>query len=344
MSVAGGIPRAMFAVLLTGHGGDDMLEYRADVPVPHPGAGEVLVRVGAAGVNNTDINTRLGWYSSQAGVDGGWNGAIAFPRIQGADVCGRVVAVGQGVAPSRVGERVLVQPCLVSLRSAGADQWLGSERDGGFAQFVAVPAADAYRIDSDLTDAELASFPCSYATAENLLTRAGVAAGERVLVTGASGGVGSAAVQLAVRRGAQVVAVAAVDKHAACVELGATSVIARDAAPAAGSVDVVIDVVGGSAWPTLMNALRPRGRYATAGAIAGPHVTLDLRTLYLKDLTLYGCTSQDSSVFANLVGYIERREIRPLVAGTYHLAELVTAQRDFAAKRHVGKLVVIPPS
>jgi NADPH:quinone reductase-like Zn-dependent oxidoreductase len=337
----------MAAMLLTGHGDYDRLAYRTDVPVPRPAAGEVLIRVGAAGVNNTDINTRLGWYAQTQGGDGGWSGAIAFPRIQGADVCGAIVAVGDGVAGSRVGERVLVQPCLRSLRRDGRDPWLGSERDGGFAQYVAAPAADTHAVASALSDAELASFPCAYATAENLLTRAGVAAGERVLITGASGGVGSAAVQLAVRRRAEVIAVAAPAKAAACAALGATRVIARDALPAdalgAGSIDVVIDVVGGAAWPGLLDVMARGGRYATSGAIAGAHVALDLRTLYLKDLTLFGCTAHGEGVFAALIGYIERREIRPLVARSFALSDLVAAQRAFAGKRHVGKLVVIPP-
>ena len=208
MSDETALPTLMTAMVLTGHGGYEQLSYRTDFPRPSPLAGEVLIRVGAAGINNTDINTRIGWYSDSAAedgsvTDGSWTGeALGFPRIQGADVCGRVVAVGLGVDPARLGQRVLVQACLVSLRQGLLDVWLGSERDGGFAQYVSVPSADAHRINSALSDAELASFPCSYATAENLLTRSGVKAGERVLITGATGGVGSAAVQLAKRRGA----------------------------------------------------------------------------------------------------------------------------------------------
>jgi NADPH:quinone reductase-like Zn-dependent oxidoreductase len=342
------VPATMSAVLLTGHGDDDVLDYRTDVPVPLPRANEVLIRVGAAGINNTDINTRLGWYAADGADGGAWTGeALAFPRIQGADVCGAIVAVGAGVAATRIGERVLVQPCLRSLRRGLRDAWLGSEIDGGFAQFVRAPAADTYPVASALSDAELASLPCAYATAENLLTRAGVSAGEQVLVTGATGGVGSAAVQLAMRRGARVIAVASARKQAACAALGATRVIdgamgLRDSL-GADTIDVVIDVVGGERWPDLLDALRPGGRYAVSGAVAGPHVALDLRKLYLKDLTMFGCTAQADGVFANLLGYIERNEIRPLVARTYALADLVVAQRAFVARRHVGKLVVIPP-
>jgi NADPH:quinone reductase-like Zn-dependent oxidoreductase len=99
--------------------------------------------------------------------------------------------------------------------------------------------------------------------------------------------------------------------------------------------------VGGRGWPALLDALRRGGRLVTAGAIAGPIVELDLRTLYLKDLTLVGATYQDELVFSNLVGYVERGEIRPLVGKTYPLREIVQAQRDFVEKRFTGKLVLL---
>ncbi len=338
------IPETMHAVVLVGHGGPEQLVYRTDVPVPRAGAGEVLVAVRAAGVNNTDINTRTGWYSDSG--DGGWTGeAVAFPRIQGADVCGVVAAVGAGVPPARIGERVIVQGCLRSLARDGREPWLGSEIDGGFAQFVRAPAADTHRVDCELSDVQLAAVPCSYATAENLLGRARVRQGERVLVTGASGGVGSAAILLARRRGADVIAVAADEKAKAVRALGAARVVPRtgiEARVGRNEVDVVIDVVGGPAWPELLAVLKPRGRYATSGAIGGPVVELDLRTLYLKDLTLYGCTSQDAEVFADLVGYLERGELVPLVSATFPLADIRQAQEAFESKRHVGKIVVVP--
>ena len=152
---------------------------------------------------------------------------------------------------------------------------------------------------------DLASFPCSYSTAENMLTRARVESGERVLVTGASGGVGSAAVQLAKARGAEVWAVTTPAKSAALRELGADETISREtdltAAPGASSVDVVIDLVAGPKWPQYLDVLRPGGRYAVAGAIGGPLVELDVRTLYLKDLSLFGCTVLEPEVFNNLI-------------------------------------------
>ncbi|MDE2347587.1 MAG: alcohol dehydrogenase family protein [Gammaproteobacteria bacterium] len=358
----------MFAILLTGHGGFDRLEWREDVPVPEPRAGEVLIRIGAAGVNNTDINTRAAWYSravtegtttaaAAAGFDGasavdsGWTGTpLAFPRIQGADACGRICAVGEGVDASRIGERVLVEPVFRPPGSPAPRDaiYFGSECDGAFAEYARVPARHAHPIVSELADAELASFPCAYSAAENMLTRVALKAGETVLVTGASGGVGSAAVQLARRRGATVIAVADAAKATALAQLGAARLLARDADPVAAlgreSVDAVIDVVGGRGFPGLLEVLARGGRYAVAGAIAGPVVELDLRTLYLKDLRLLGCTVLDSVVFANLVGYIERGEIRPLIAATFPLTRIVDAQREFLEKRHVGKIVLVPPA
>lgn len=349
----------MNGVVLTGHGGPEHLVYRDDLPLPRLVGGDVLIRVSAAGVNNTDINTRIGWYARDVvtatgegtegrdGDDGSWSGVpLEFPRVQGADCCGRIVAVGEGVDPGRIDERVIVRPMMTAPASSSLPYWtLGSECDGAFAEYVAVPAAEAYAVRCDWSDAELASLPCAYSTAENLLERAGIEAGEAVLVTGASGGVGSAAVQLAKRRGARVFAVASTTKADAVRRLGADGIVSRDDDPVdvlgAGSVDAVIDVVGGPGWPGLLDVLRDRGRLATSGAIAGPIVELDLRTLYLKDLRLIGCTAQEPAVFANLVGYVERGEIVPLVAATYPLHEIARAQEHFLAKSFTGKLVLL---
>jgi NADPH:quinone reductase-like Zn-dependent oxidoreductase len=129
--------------------------------------------------------------------------------------------------------------------------------------------------------------------------------------------------------------------------LGADRIIERNADLVAElgnkAVDVVIDLVAGKQWPSLLDVLRRGGRYATAGAIAGPISEIDVRTLYLKDLTLFGCTFQEDEVFANLIDYIERGEIRPVVSNTYPLKDIAQAQEDFLAKKFIGKLVLIPP-
>jgi NADPH:quinone reductase-like Zn-dependent oxidoreductase len=356
----------MRGVLLKGHGGFEQLEYRDDIPLPVPVPGEVLIRVAAAGVNNTDINTRTAWYSKSVtegtttaggsaghadakAEDSGWTGSVlAFPRIQGADVCGRIVATGAGVDARRVGERVLIEPVLRAASGGKPYQapYFGSECDGGFAEFTKVPAVHAHRIECPLSDAELASFPCAYSAAENMLIRADLGAGETVLITGASGGVGSAAVQLARRRGAHVIAVAAASKAAQVESLGAHRIVPRDTdligAVGRESVDVVVDVVGGTQWPQLLDVLERGGRYAVAGAIAGPVVALDLRTLYLKDLRLLGCTILDPGVFGNIVGYIERGEIKPVLWKTFPLRDIVRAQQEFLSKAFTGKIVLIP--
>ncbi len=349
----------MTAVVTTGNGGYEMLDVQR-VPVPEPGPGEVRVRVLAAGINNTEINTRLGWYSSSvtdstdaaaaatAGdpvqrADGGWNEATPFPLIQGTDCCGSVDAVGDDADRELLGRRVLVRPCIrphgfVSMENV----WMASDFDGAFAEYVVVPSSEVFAVDCDWSDAELGSIPCAYGTAENMLHRAAAGPDDHVLVTGASGGVGSAAVQLARRRGAQVTAVASASKADAVRALGADEVLDRGQAPAPGSVDVAIDNVAGPSFMGVLGALRRGGRYASSGAIGGPLVELDMRTFYLRDITLIGCTAWDEPVFPNLIGYIERGEIRPVVAKTFPLVDIVAAQQEFLEKRHVGKFVLIP--
>ena len=365
------LPTHMQAMLTLGHGGYEQLAWRT-LPLPVLQDGEVLLQVLAAGINNTDINTRVGWYGA------GWQGATAFPLIQGADCCGRVVAwaigglgglggaglcTSSGPLPSSsartpldgigqplaIGQRVLVRSCM---RVAGFDslatRWLGTDCDGAFAQYLKAPASEIFAIhsDCDWSDAELASLPCAWGTAENMLHRAGVGKGEQVWVNGASGGVGSAAVQLALRRGAQVTALTSGSKRAEVEKLGAHTVLCREDSNSTWAqqppADVVVDNVGGAGFADLLQCLRRGGRYVTSGAIAGAEVALDLRTLYLRDIRLIGCTAWDEAVFPNLIGYIQRHEIRPVVAACYPLHDMAQAQQDFLAKRHTGKLVLVP--
>ena len=355
----------MRAAVLVGHGGPDQIVVRDDVAVPSPGPGEALIRVEACGLNNTDINTRVGWYSKSvtgATSSGGagatdnndttWGGnGLQFPRIQGADPSGTVAAVGPGVDEHLIGLRVLVDPWIRDETEPGRRElagYLGSECDGGFAQFCTVPARNVHPHSAPFSAVELASFPCSWSTAEHMLQRVGLRSGQSIAVTGASGGVGTALVALARLRGAQVVAVASKAKLDALRELGADAAVDRnddDLAAAVvdangGPLDVVADVVGGVAMPEWLDALRRGGRYVTAGAIAGPMVQLDLRTLYLNDLELYGATVFEPQVFADLVGYIDRGEISPSVGATYELGDIHAAQAAFEHKEHVGAIVL----
>ena len=354
----------MRAALLTGHGGPEKLVVRDDVAVPEPGPGSVLISVAASGINNTDINTRVGWYGASTDVatsemedgrtvdDVGWNGALRFPLIQGADICGTVVGVGPDSERSLLGRRVLVDP-WIRLNNDPLDTtatgYVGSECNGGFAEFACVPAANVHPVESALSDVELATFPCSGATALNMLRRARVAPGETVLITGASGGVGSLAVQIARALGARVIAIGAASKREQLLALGADVVIAREEEDLVGavrtaagvSVDVVADVVGGAGqFAALLAVLRRRGRYVTAGAIAGPIVPFDLRTLYLNDLELHGVTSFEPRLFADLVGMVETGAIRPVLARVFPLDQIRAAQALFVAKSHVGSIVI----
>lgn len=366
------LPNYMTAAVLTGHGGLEKIIVRDDIPVPKPKANEVLIKVGACGMNNTDINTRIGWYSksvssgtsSTGGLDGldrlseedaTWGGGtVVFPRIQGADVAGRIEAVGDDVSSERVGERVLVDPWVRDRsdpKNRNLAGYVGSERDGGFAQYTTVPAENAFLINSELSDAELATFPCSYSTAEHMLHRVRLREGEKIVIPGASGGVGSALIQLAKRRGAWVLAITSEVKVDVIRELGVDEVINRDQKDlerqireilSGGEVDVVADVVGGSRFSMCLNLLCRGGRYVTSGAIAGPIVELDLRTLYLKDLEMHGATVIPVGIFKNLVGYIEKGEIGPLLAEKFSIYDIKKAQEAFLAKKHIGNFVVLP--
>ncbi|WP_416393661.1 MULTISPECIES: zinc-binding dehydrogenase [unclassified Curtobacterium] len=348
--------RMMTAVVTTGIGGVERLEHRR-VPVPAVGPGDVLVRVAAAGVNNTDINTRIGWYSSSVrdgtgsaapladGGSGGYAGPSPFPLIQGADCCGTVVEAGSAGSEQLLGQRVLVRSCMTGLTD-GVVRWLGSDRDGAFAEYVAVPVSEVFPVTSGWSDAELATIPCSSGTAENMLERSGVGAGTRVLVTGASGGVGSAAVQLALRRGARVIAVASPAKHDRLRALGVTEVIDRnvDLAEAMDGerVDVAVDNVAGPGFGDVLGRLVPGGTYVTSGAIAGPVVELDLRRLYLDDLRLIGTTTWDDGVFPQVVSAVEHDEIRPLLAATFPLDDIVAAQEAFQDPGRFGNIALVP--
>ena len=360
------VPSTMRAIVLMGHGGLDKLEFHSDWPTPKLGPEEILIKVHACGLNNTDINTRSGWYSKRVtdGTTGGayadvdeqdptWGGApITFPRIQGADMVGTVVQIGEGADASLLGKRVMNDGWIRNLEnpeSLEGTGYYGSECDGGYADYTKIHHTQVLPVESELSHAELATFSCSYTTAENLLNRVNCQSGERVLITGASGGVGSALIQLANRRGAKTIAMASPSKHAAVAAVNPAALLPRDPerledallqATGEATVDIVADVVGGQNFGQFIDVLARGGRYGTSGAIAGPIVDLDLRTLYLRDLTFHGCTITTLNVFPDLVGYIERGEIKPILAATYSLEKFHDAQQAFIDKKHTGKIVV----
>ena len=180
-----------------------------------------------------------------------------------------------------------------------------------------------------------------------MLCRAGVTKQDTVLITGASGGVGSALIQLAKLRGAYVIAMTSQAKQEEVAKLNPDLIIERNpkdlrAALKGNKITVVADIAGGDYWPNLIDILERGGRYTCSGAIAGPMVEFDLRTFYLRDLTLAGSTVIEPSVMQNIIHYIEAKQIQPVLAATYPLEKLHEAQAAFIAKQHTGNIVVMP--
>jgi NADPH:quinone reductase-like Zn-dependent oxidoreductase len=239
---------------------------------------------------------------------------------------------------------VLVDPAARYEDDLPADI-IGSEVDGGFAQFHRCSVDRLHDVTgSPLTDAQLACLPTAYGTALGMIERAEIAAGERVLVTGSSGGVGMAAIQLLVDRGCDVVARTSREHREFIAGLGAAEVSARgdDDIAALAPVDAVVDVVGGDEFGSLVDRLRDGGRLVTAGAIAGPVVALDLRRLYLPQRQLIGSTMHTPAHFRRLAEIAVDGGVEPIVAATYPLAEIAAAQERFGRRDFVGKLVLIP--
>ena len=313
----------------------------------------MLVNVGACGINNTDIWVREGAYGSGGDPDAvaSFGDPITFPIIQGADIAGTIAAAGSRVSSDRIGERVMVDFGIYADDSDDVPSYdyIGSARPGGFAEYVAVPSVNAHAVETELSDAELATFCCAYVTGEHMLSRAGVREGERVLVTGASGGVGSGLIQLCRARGAIPYALVSAGKADAVAEIGAEAAIPRDrgnikplvsAATGGAPIDVVADTVAGGLLPDLLEVMRDFGRYVVCGAMGGAEVGIDMRRIYLRHLDIFGASQGTRQDFARVRDYVLAGAIKPLLARTYPLAELGRAQEDFKKKEFVGKLVI----
>ncbi|MFG2512416.1 zinc-binding dehydrogenase [Streptomyces sp. NPDC048584] len=346
-------PGIMRAVRATAHGGPEVLEL-AEVAVPAPRPGEVLVRVGAVALNNTDLWTREGAYGRPGAptARSGWRGPLDFPRIQGADVAGRVAAVGAGVDGSLVGLRVVVDPAIYDGDGPDANPvgLMGSERDGGYAEYVTAPAERVHdATESPLTDDQLAALPTAYGTALGMIERGRLREGETVLVSGASGGVGLAAVQLARARGARVVAMSSGTKIDAVREAGAHEVVDRAGdvtgqirAAAPKGVDVALDVVAGELVGEGLPLLREGGRWVVAGALGGYDVAFDVRRLYLHNAQVIGSAMHTPAHFGLLMDLARQGRVLPVIAAVFPLARAAAAQEELARRSHVGKIVMRP--
>lgn len=361
----------MSAMVLTGHGGVEKLEWRTDVPVPQPKAGEVLVRVTATAKNNTDRKVREGLYPVEGQHDVasfamGDEPTLKFPRIQGADIVGRIAEVGEGVDAGRIGERGLIDFNIYPDARRDLNltpDYYGHGTDGGFADYVAVPADQFHAIDDpDLSDAELAALGmCSYQTGYHMLTVANVKAGEHVLVTGASGGVGTALIQLCRVLGAIPYALSQADKSDALKALGAEAVIDRGnldglvdkvrRATGGKPIDAVMDLAGGTVTDRLIDTMifdmKGRSTYprlSIAGASAGNVSEIMWTRIYLYQVQVFGVSHGTRAEAEQLVGWIRSGALKPVLHGAFKLSDLHRAERYFVERGagYLGKIVIVP--
>ncbi|MCW4153201.1 MULTISPECIES: alcohol dehydrogenase catalytic domain-containing protein [Halomonadaceae] len=366
-------PTTMAAMLLTGHGGIEKLEYRQDVATPKPQAGQVLVQVTATAKNNTDRKAREGLYPTKDKGDVtsfamGGEPTLTFPRIQGADVAGRVVAVGEGVDASRIGERGLLDFNLYADDRRDINltpDYYGHGADGGYAEYIAVPSDQFHHVPNPaLHDAELAAMGmCSYQTAYHMMTSAGIGAGERVLVTGASGGVGTALIQLCRVVGAIPYAVSQPDKADALLALGAEAVIDRGDLPTfvdrvlattdGQPIDAVMDLVGGEMTnlfiDTMIVDMQHRKRYprlSIAGASGGNLSEVMWTRIYLYQVQIFGVSHGTREEAEQLIAWIRSGELKPVLHAAFKLSELHDAERYFVNRgsNYLGKIVIVPDS
>ncbi|WP_277811982.1 zinc-binding dehydrogenase [Chromohalobacter canadensis] len=367
------LPDAMAAMLLTGHGDIDKLEYRQDVAIPRPAKGEVLVQVTATAKNNTDRKAREGLYPTKDKGDTtsfqiGGSPTLTFPRIQGADVAGHVVAVGEDVSEERIGQRGLLDFNIYADARPDINltpDYYGHGADGGYAEYIAVPSAQFHTVDNpELADAELAAMGmCSYQTALHMLNAASVTAGENVLVTGASGGVGTALIRLCRIMGATPYALSQPDKAQALLDLGAEAVLDRTdmedftekvkALTQGAPIDAVMDLVGGEMTDrfvdTMIFDMTRRATYprlSIAGASGGNLSEIMWTRIYLYQVQIFGVSHGTRDEAEQLVAWIRSGQLKPVLHAAFKLSELHDAERYFVNRNsnYLGKIVIVPDS
>jgi NADPH:quinone reductase-like Zn-dependent oxidoreductase len=360
----------MRAMVLTGHGDIDKLQYQ-EVPTPRPKANEVLVEVYATAKNNTDRKARLGLYATDdakevTSFNVSDKASFTFPRIQGADVCGRVVEVGANVDSARIGERGLLDFNIYPNDNTDINlipDYYGHGRDGGYAEYIAVDAGQFYAVEEEIVDdAGLAAMGmCSYQTAYHMLTAAGVKKGEKVLISGASGGVGTALIQLCRIIGAVPYALSRASKARMLEKLGAQSVIDRSdfstlkerilEATGGENIDAVMDMLGGEYTnifiDTMIHDMYARDTYpriSIPGASAGNAVKLLWTKIYLYQVQIFGVSHGTKNEARQLIEWIREKKLRPLVHKAFTLSQLHEAERYFEHRgnNYIGKIVVVP--
>jgi NADPH:quinone reductase-like Zn-dependent oxidoreductase len=346
------LPQVMEAVVLRQYGGFERLRLE-EVPLPEVGAGEILIRNRAVGVNHCDTDVRRGAF----GV------AQTFPHVMGVDAAGEVVAVGSDVAGFAQGDRVAphfllscgtCRNCIAGRENmclrAGV---LGVTTWGTYAQFVKVRANNAVHLPDALSYVEAVAAQVPFATAWEALIEVGrLQAGETALVNAAGSGVGSAGVQVAKLAGARVIATTGSDeKFTAARELGADEVINYESTNVGNAVtrltdglgvDLALDVVGGNRLLDCIAAVSQGGRIVSVGAHAGERVEIDMIDLFRKHVSLHGCGRSTRAIVAKVLALVAAGRLRPVIAANYALADAPAAHRLMESRKFFGRIVMDP--
>ena len=340
----------MKAILFHEHGGPEILTY-AELPAPQPGPGEVQVRLTAAALNRLDLWVRAGWKGIR----------LEYPHIPGADGAGVISALGPGVERVSLGDRVVInsnigcgvcQFCVAGLDNR-CENWnlVGETRRGTYAQYVVVPAENVMRLPDGFDSHAAAAAALVFHTAWHSLVRRGcIRPGESVLIVGASGGVNTAAIQIAKMSGASVYVVGSNSKKLALAEsLGAETLIDRSKEEnwskavyhltKKQGVDVVVDNVG-TTFPLSFRAARKGGRILTVGNTGGPKVEIDNRYIFGKHLSLIGSTMGTRSDFEKVMRLVFEGRLHPVLDKIYPLADAADAQTRLETGEQMGKITL----
>jgi NADPH:quinone reductase-like Zn-dependent oxidoreductase len=349
-STSGGRGLSVRAAIFYEFGGVDVLRVE-DVPRPVPGEGEVLVAVKACALNRLDIWVRMGLPIE-----------TTMPHIGGSDIAGVVEELGSGVAGVKVGARVVINPSL----SCGRCEWclkgeeclcdnfkiIGEHTQGGLAEYVVAPAQNLFEIPAQFDFVRASAVPLPYATAwRGLMTRARLGAGDSVLVTGASGGVSTAAIQIAKLAGAKVFAVTTTENVERVKALGADVVYDRNAVDYAKEiwrdtgkrgVDVILDSIGEATWKQNVRALAKCGRLVVYGGTTGPKAEIDVRLLFWRQLEILGTTMSNRAEFETVMTHVFAGDLQPVVDREFPLADVTAAMEYLEMGKQFGKVVVVP--
>ena len=325
----------MKAMVIKAQGGLENLVYD-DWPDPVPRPTDVIVRVRACGLNHLDIFVRRG----MPGLP------VPMPFISGGDIAGEIAQLGADVRGWKLGDRVVVQPVT-------ADGMMGEEIPGGMAEFARVPEENLVPIPDGVGFEAAAALPVAYGTAIRMLvTRGRLQAGEKILILGASGGVGTACVQLAKMIGAEVIAAAGSDdKLLKLRELGADHLVnyktqdfSKETWRIGGKkgVDVVVNYTGGDTWVPSLKTLRKGGRILTCGATAGYDPAEDLRYIWVREIDVMGCNGWTKEDIATLLDYVATGRIKPVISQVLPLSQGRDGEWLLEQRAVFGKVLLVP--